>query len=64
MSDRAVSDAELVRQRSMVYDSARWTGFSLRPDDIVVSTPPKCGTTWTQMIRPTSEWLHRGPVVR
>ena len=38
------------RYRSLVYDSARWDGFELRPGDIVISTPPKCGTTWTQMI--------------
>ncbi len=41
---------ELVRYRGLVYDSARWQGFALRPGDIVISTPPKCGTTWTQMI--------------
>ena len=40
----------LVRYRSLVADSARWEGFGLRPDDIVISTPPKCGTTWTQML--------------
>jgi len=34
----------------MAYDSARWEGFALRPDDIIITTPPKCGTTWTQMI--------------
>ena len=34
----------------MVWDSARWDGFALRPDDVIVSTPPKSGTTWTQMI--------------
>lgn len=33
-----------------VCDSTRWSGFKPRPDDIVVCTPPKCGTTWTQMI--------------
>jgi aryl sulfotransferase len=33
-----------------VFDSSRWDGFELRPGDIVISTPPKCGTTWTQMI--------------
>jgi hypothetical protein len=31
-------------------DSARWTDFPFRDGDIVISTPPKCGTTWTQMI--------------
>jgi aryl sulfotransferase len=39
-----------VRYRSVVADSARWEGFAFRPGDIVISTPPKCGTTWTQMI--------------
>ncbi len=33
-----------------VYDSDRWAGFEHRAGDIVVCTPPKCGTTWTQMI--------------
>jgi hypothetical protein len=40
----------VIRYRGDVGDSARWTGFPFRPDDIVISTPPKCGTTWTQMI--------------
>lgn len=31
-------------------DSARWDAFDRRPDDIVISTPAKCGTTWTQAI--------------
>jgi len=31
-------------------DSARWDGVALRDDDIIISTPSKCGTTWTQMI--------------
>jgi aryl sulfotransferase len=38
------------RYKNVVFDSARWEGFRFRPDDIVISTPPKCGTTWTQMI--------------
>jgi hypothetical protein len=42
--------AERVRYRSVISDSARWDGFELRPGDIVISTPTKCGTTWTQMI--------------
>ena len=41
----------LVRHyQATVYDSNRWDGFELRPGDIIISTPPKCGTTWTQMI--------------
>ena len=33
-----------------VCDSTRWIKFKPRDGDIVVCTPPKCGTTWTQMI--------------
>ena len=33
-----------------MYDNARWDGFTFRADDIVISTSPKCGTTWTQML--------------
>jgi hypothetical protein len=38
------------RYEGTVYDSDRWVGFELRRGDIVISAPPKCGTTWTQMI--------------
>jgi aryl sulfotransferase len=38
------------RYEGTVYDSSRWDGFELRPGDIIISTPPKCGTTWAQMI--------------
>ncbi|HTQ13738.1 MAG TPA: sulfotransferase domain-containing protein [Rhizomicrobium sp.] len=34
----------------MIGDSARWDEFHPRKGDIIVATPPKCGTTWTQMI--------------
>lgn len=40
----------LAHYKNFVYDSARWEGFEFRPGDIVISTPPKCGTTWTQRI--------------
>ena len=38
------------RYQATVYDSNRWDGSELRPGDIIITTPPKCGTTWTQMI--------------
>ena len=31
-------------------DSTRWDGFATRPDDIVISTSMKAGTTWMQRI--------------
>jgi hypothetical protein len=43
-------DVPLVRYRNVVMDNARWDGFEFRDGDIVISTPSKCGTTWTQMI--------------
>ena len=46
----ADSQAPRTRYRSIVADSARWDGFVFRPGDIIISTPPKCGTTWTQML--------------
>ena len=39
-----------VRYRSLMQDNIRWEGFELRDSDVVISTPPKCGTTWTQML--------------
>jgi hypothetical protein len=43
-------DRQLVRYRALFMDSARWTGFEFHPGDIVISTPPKAGTTWMQAI--------------
>ena len=37
------------RYRNLIMDSRRWDGFVFRDDDIVISTPSKCGTTWMQM---------------
>jgi hypothetical protein len=38
------------RYHSFITDSGRWEGFAFRPGDIVISTPPKSGTTWMQML--------------
>jgi len=38
------------RYQGYVVDSARWERFVFRDDDVVISTPAKCGTSWMQTI--------------
>jgi hypothetical protein len=38
------------RYRGRSSDSVRWERFTFRDDDVVISTPSKCGTTWMQNI--------------
>lgn len=40
----------LHRYETPVADSARWDRYRPRDGDIIVATPPKCGTTWSQML--------------
>jgi len=43
-------EQSVVRYQNVIWDSTRWDDFAFRDDDIVISTPPKSGTTWMQMI--------------
>jgi len=40
----------VVRYQNSIMDSGRWDEITLREGDVVISTPPKSGTTWTGMI--------------
>jgi aryl sulfotransferase len=41
---------------TVIDDSRRWASVEMRPDDIIISTPPKSGTTWTQGIVSALLW--------
>ncbi|MFO7855092.1 MAG: sulfotransferase domain-containing protein [Paracoccaceae bacterium] len=45
--------------RGGITTPERWATWTPRPGDIVVCTPPKCGTTWTQTI--LTMLVHGGP---
>ena len=58
--DASVGPQRVHRYETAVADSARWDAYRPRDGDIIVATPPKCGTTWTQMI---CALLIHGPVL-
>jgi aryl sulfotransferase len=39
-----------VEYNGFITEAHRWSSYRNRPDDIIIDTPPKCGTTWTQAI--------------
>ena len=49
----------LRRYRGSRTDPDRWDTWVPRPGDILVCTPPKCGTTWSQTI--LAMLIHGGP---
>ena len=36
--------------RTWTMDSRNWDGYAPRPDDVIIATAAKCGTTWMQQI--------------
>jgi aryl sulfotransferase len=42
--------------RSALADGTRWAAYDHRPGDILICTPPKCGTTWMQTIVASLLW--------
>jgi aryl sulfotransferase len=36
--------------RTQLFDSSVWNEFRFRPDDVVIASYAKAGTTWTQQI--------------
>jgi aryl sulfotransferase len=42
--------AAITERRSWTTDSRRWAHYKPRPNDIVIGTSAKCGTTWMQQI--------------
>jgi aryl sulfotransferase len=48
VSKPALADTRVYQHHHL--DSTRWDHIEIRDDDIVITTPYKCGTTWTQYI--------------
>ena len=42
--------ARVHRYETATQDSIRWNAYRPRAGDVIVTTAPKCGTTWTQML--------------
>lgn len=44
------ASGDLVHYRGYIADNDRWRRFTFRSDDVIISTPSKSGTTWTQTL--------------
>jgi len=42
--------------KSALADGTRWAAYDHRPGDILICTPPKCGTTWMRTIVASLLW--------
>lgn len=56
-----MSDQELRIYLDGVTNTRRWDSFVHRPSDIIIATPAKCGTTWTQTIVASLIWPSGSP---
>jgi aryl sulfotransferase len=50
ISDRIAWPRKTRELHSQLLDSSAWNEFRFRPDDVVITTYGKAGTTWTQQI--------------
>ncbi|MEM7724313.1 MAG: sulfotransferase domain-containing protein [Pseudomonadota bacterium] len=50
MPDAAILASPKRTYRGEITDPARWSIYTARAGDVMVCTPAKCGTTWTQTI--------------
>jgi aryl sulfotransferase len=50
VTDTAVWPCKTRELRTQLFDSTVWNEFRFRPDDVVIATYGKAGTTWTQQI--------------
>jgi aryl sulfotransferase len=46
----SVTGRPLRRYQGFIADNERWERFPFRADDVIITTPSKCGTTWMQTI--------------